>query len=454
MIVRLNGATTTKAPSTPEACSDKSDFVRRAASPVTIINNDWAPTLAFAYSLGRQNVPLHFYGPGVGRWSRYCRRHGVCPPVSHADSFLPWLQARLRSGEITRLAPTTDLIAYYLAVLRDDFPVQVRRSITPLREIERCLIKTQFSADCDAAGQPVPSQATPNDVNGAITAARGLGYPVIIKPKSHLVVGTSQRGQLVRNDAELRKAYRRYAITPGQEGVAAQYPELRWPLIQRYLPSAQHCVYSVSGIKDVDRGVLASALTIKREQWPPDIGVSTVQSICYDERILNLGLATVDKMISCGIFELELLTDGAMLLAIDLNPRAFGFMMLDIAVGNDLPWLWWQSTLDAVEPRRKTVSPAALDCRFIVPYYLGRGIRGIFNSRGSPGQAKPTSAKVPWISMLGHRSDPLPMLLAHLRLLRLLPHRGGLLRPYVASAWRAQRLGKLCAGEYASKKRT
>jgi hypothetical protein len=45
-----------------------------------------------------------------------------------------------------------------------------------------------------------------------------------------------------------------------------------------------------------------------------------------------------------------------------------------------------------------------------------------------------------WISMLGHRSDPLPMLIANIRLLRLLPHPGGLLRPFFASARRGARM--------------
>jgi D-aspartate ligase len=418
------------------------DPAQRAAFPVAIVNNDWAPTLAFAYSLGRQNVPLHFYGPGVGRWSRYCRRHGVCPPVGQADLFLPWLQARLRSGEITRLAPTTDLIAYYTAVLREDFPAEVRRSIAPLHEIEQCLIKTRFSAACEIAGQDVPSQAAPDDTHGAVMAARSLGYPLIIKPKSHLVVGTSERGQLVHNEAQLRRAYRRYAVAPGQAQVAAEYPELRWPLLQRYLPSAQHCVYSVSGIKDVDRGILAATLTSKQEQWPPDIGVSTVQTVCNDKRILAAGLATVDKLLPCGIFELELLTDGEKLMAIDLNPRAFGFVMLDIAVGNDLPWLWWQTTLDMAELPKKQTNHAALECRFIVPYYFKRGIHRLFGLRGRPSSPSATSASAPWISMVGHRSDPLPMLLANLRLLRLLPHRGGLVRPYIAAAWRSRGIAR------------
>lgn len=46
-----------------------------------------------------------------------------------------------------------------------------------------------------------------------------------------------------------------------------------------------------------------------------------------DGRILSVGLNAVDQLLSRGIFEVELLVDGDRLLAIDLNPRAFGFIM-------------------------------------------------------------------------------------------------------------------------------
>ncbi len=415
------------------------DPAQRSAHPVAIINNDWAPTLAFAVSLGRRQVPLHFYGAGAGRWSRYCRRRGVCPPVEESDQFLPWLRARIRSGEITRLAPTTDLIVYYLAVLRDEFSTDVRRSIATLVEIERSLIKTRFADACGAIGQNVPAAAAPDNLEGAVIAARNLGYPLIVKPKSHLVVGAANRGRLVRSETELLRAYRRYDVAPGQAEIAANYPELRWPLMQSYLPSAQGCVYSISGIKDADRGILTSILTSKNEQWPPDVGVSTVQVVCDDENIQRAGLKTVDRLVSTGIFELELLTDGEKLLAIDLNPRAFGFLMLDIAAGNDLPWLWWRTTLGAVTPEPKPRHVPKLESRFIIPYYFARGIRRVFGPRHASSETQEGIADAPWISMLGHRSDPLPLLIANLRLLRLLPHRGGLVRPFLAQAWQSGR---------------
>ena len=411
-----------------------------AAQSVAVINNDWAPTLAFAVSLGRRGVPLHFYGSGAGRWSRYCKRRGACPPVSEASRFLPWLRSRVKAGEITRLAPTTDLIAYYLAVLRDEFPAEVRRAITPLPEIEQCLIKTRFATACEKAGQLVPAQAAPDNLEAAITSARALGYPLIIKPKSHLVVGTSQRGQLVHDEADLRRAYRQYPVAPGQEPLAADYPELRWPLLQHYVPSARRCVYSISGIKDAETGMVSSLLTVKQSQWPPDIGVSTVQKVCNDQPILDAGLKTVDRLISRGIFELEVVLDGDSLVAIDLNPRAFGFIFLDMAVGNDLPWLWWQTTLGATKPLPMPTERFAMECRFVVPYYFDRTIQKLFGPSLPNSDPDAGRASKSWISMLGHLDDPLPMLLANLRLLRLLPHPGGLLRPFLAAARKARRV--------------
>jgi D-aspartate ligase len=391
---------------------------RPAAPPVAVFDNYWATTLAFARSLGRQGVPLHFYGSGAGHWSRYSTRHYRCPPVENAEEFLPWLRDRIRSGEITRIAPTTDLIAYYTSRLREEFSPEVTRTIAPLAEIESCLIKTRFSRECSIAGQPTLATEAPDGLEAAVAVASALGFPVILKPKSHLVVGSAERGRLVRNADDLRRCYRRYSVLPGQESLAEEYPELRWPLVQRYVPSASERVYSVSGVKDVDGGVLAASLSYKREQWPPDVGVSTVQIAYDDERLLDAGLQVVDRLLSRGIFEIELLTEGDRLYAIDLNPRAFGFIALDIARGCDLPWLWYRTTIERVQPLPKQTARVAMEARDPLHFLrglLGRGRRTLVGSaQQQPDSSKPRVS----ISMLGHASDPLPMLICHLHLLR------------------------------------
>jgi hypothetical protein len=325
----------------------------------------------------------------------------------------------VQSGEITRVAPTTDLIAYYTSVLRDEFPPDVQRAIAPLEEVERALIKSRFSDACEAIGQAVPLTRNPMSPEAALEAAWELGYPLILKPKSHLGVGASERGHLIQDETELRLRFTAYNPAPGQQSLTERYPELRWPLLQRYIPSARRLVYSISGIKDADRGIVAATLSYKREQWPPDMGTSTVQISSTDEQILASGLQTVDRLVTRGIFELELLTDPMGLLAIDLNPRAFGFINLDIALGNDLPWLWLQSTLGPVSPQPHTAQDETLEARHAILHFLRRLSLG----RAGTGQRPCVERRDPrrqraWISILGYRSDPLPMLLGHALLLR------------------------------------
>jgi D-aspartate ligase len=402
------------------------------SSPVAMIDNFGSPTLAFAVSLGRRGVPLHFYGRGAGRWSRYSSRRVACPPVEDADRFVPWLRRRIRSGEIQRVAPTTDLIAFYVSMLREDFPPDVRRTIAPLVELERSLIKTRFGAACVRCGQQVPSTDAPDNFESGVAAAKRLGFPLMLKPKSHLVVG-DERGRLVKDMNELRSAYRPYEIAPGQESLAERYPELQWPLLQKYVPSARARVFSVSGYKDLHGGILAASLSCKRRQWPPDTGISTAQLSWNDTRILSQGLRTVDQLVSCGIFELELLESGTELLAIDLNPRAFGFIGLDIALGNDLPWLWFQSTLRPLDVKVYSDPRQLLESRLPIPYAISRCINALLGTRAADDfeSAHGGGHRNRVVPMLGDWDDPLPLLVSNLRLLR---HPGSLVRPYLRSA--------------------
>jgi D-aspartate ligase len=398
--------------------------------PVALFDNYWAPTLAFVHSLGRRGVPVHVYGTGASRWSRYCARRHSCPPVEDAERFPPWLQERVRSGEIGRVAPTTDLIAYYVSCLREEFSPEVRRTIPPLEETERALIKSRFSNACTKIGQAVPLTHTPNDIESALVAAGELGYPLFLKPKSHLVVGAAERGGLIHDGDELRESFTAYDPAPGQSVLAERYPELRWPLLQRYIPSARQQVYSITGLKDADHGIVTALLSYKREQWPPDTGTSTLQISGRDQEILATGLRAVDQLVSCGIFELELLVDGAGLLAIDLNPRAFGFINLDIALGQDLPWLWLQSTIEPVTPQAERPQGVALEARHVVLDFLRRLSSRRSRVPASPGaERRDPHRPRAWVPILGYSSDPVPMLLSNALLLR---HPRSLLRTYLS----------------------
>ncbi|MGH8142114.1 MAG: hypothetical protein ACREU2_06310 [Steroidobacteraceae bacterium] len=388
---------------------------------MAVFDNYWATTLAFAISLGRRGAPLHFYGSGAGRWSRYCARRERCPAVMDAARFIPWLRDQVRSGVISRVAPTTDLLAYYTSRLRDEFPPEVQRTILPLAELEACLIKTRFSAACGYAGLSTPQSVAPDDRGLAIEAAEAVGYPLILKPKSHLVVGMGERGRVIHDAGDLKTHYQPYPIAAGQEELAEAYPELRWPMLQRYVASAHRRVYSVTGFKDPETGIVAASLSFKREQWPADVGTSTAQVSCHDESILRTGLRVVDRLVSRGIFELELLAEGEAFFPIDLNPRAFGFIALDMRLGHDLPWLWLCSTMGAVEPvAAESRTPKTVEARHKLLYAIrtvlgwSRAVVGKPNAhRGRSSRSSGTA-----VSMVGNLSDPLPMLVGNLQLLK------------------------------------
>lgn len=408
-----------------------------AALPhVAIINNSWAPTLTFAASLGRRGVPLHFYGPGAGRLSRYRRGRHECPPVDDMQQFVPWLREEIRAGRIDRIAPTTDLVAYYTALLRDEFSPEVRHSIPPLAEIENSLFKTQFADRCIAIGQATPAIMTPDDPNMVATLAPKLQYPLILKPKSHLVVGWNERGHLIRNAAELKRYFAPYAVQRGHEPLAERFPLLRWPLLQQYLPAARDRVYSVTGIKDAEHGIVVASLSYKGEQIPLDVGTSTTQISHRDDAILGAGVTAVNRLISRGLFELELVHQGDQLFAIDLNPRAFGFIALDVALGRDLPWLWLQSTLGPIEP--VPVDDALvgkLEARHRFNHFM-RALVTWPRRRSGPGRPSTPDQARRVISMVGHRDDPLAMLLGNLTLLR---HPRSLLRNQLQAAREGRR---------------
>jgi len=161
------------------------------------------------------------------------------------------------------------------------------------------------------------------------------------------------------------------------------------------------------------------------------VGVSLVQIAHEDARILESGLQIVDRLLSRGIFEVELLADGDALYAIDLNPRGFGFLELDMARGADLPWLWFRSTL---EPLQRESGPRA-SVQVEARHWLMRLLRAIARPRlftpasteQPPDRIRPRTS----ISMLGHWSDPLPMVVSCLKLLR---HPRSLLRAQWASS--------------------
>jgi hypothetical protein len=360
---------------------------------VGIFDADSPTALAFTRSLGRAGVPLRVYSPRrlpVARFSRYCTDFARCPPED-GESFAPWLAEELRSGRIDLVAPTSDVIAFHTATDR----------------VLDCLFKDRFDAACARNGFRTPWAAYPASVEEARERAPTFRYPAVIKPRSHVGVGL-ERGEVVRDAEELRRTFHPY--------------RLAMPMVQEYIPGALHNLYSVSGILGRRGEPIAVSASRKDGQWPPTLGIGIEFHACDDRGLIALGTALAQKVLGSGIFEVEFIRDarGGDWLAIDLNPRAHGFIRFDIERGHDLPLLWYRmATGETVEPQ----APPRGDLvwRHAIPWHVRRWVRRL---RGLPVLPAPPRS----VDVIHDPADPLPTAPFFAVMLR---HPGGLVRPFV-----------------------
>ena len=393
---------------------------------VAIFDADAPTGLAFARSLGRAGVPFRVYSPRrwpVARFSKYCVEFGRCPDPEDAARFQPWLARQLRGGAIDLVAPTSDLIAFHLAELHDVFAPELRARLPSPAEVLACLFKDRFDAACARFGFRTPWAAYPRSIEDARESAATFRYPAILKPKSHVGVGLS-RGEVVRDAEELRRSYRAYPVPPGQAGIRARYPALSLPMVQEYVPVALDNLYSVSGVLGGGAEVIALAGSRKVAQWPPTLGIGIEFRCAGDSELLSRGSGLAGAVLGRGIFEVELIHDQRVgdWVAIDLNPRAHGFISLDIARNNDLPLLWYRLvTGQSVEP----AAPArdGLAWTHSVPHAVWRWVNRF------KGVAEHT-VRGPHVDVVNDPRDPLPTAPFLAVMLR---HPGGLVRPFLQS---------------------
>jgi D-aspartate ligase len=395
------------------------------AARVAIFDADAPPGLAFVRSLGRAGVPRRVYSHRrwpVSRYSRWCEEYARCPDPARGEEFRPWLREEVRSGRVDLVAPTSDVIAYQVATLRDVFAPELRARFEPAEGVLASLFKDRFDAACRRLGFATPWAAFPRSVEEARDLAETFLYPAILKPKSHVGVGIA-RGEVVRDADDLRDRYREYPL-PAAEG--ARYTELALPMVQEYVPGALDNLFSVSGVLGARGEVVAAIASRKIAQWPPTLGIGIEFRALEDPALVSRGASLASAVLGRGIFEVEFIRDprDGQWVAIDLNPRAHGFIRLDIERGADLPLLWYRiATGEAVPPVEGLRHD--LVWKHGVPHTVQRTVRRM---RGVASVALP-SAKV--VDIIHDRRDPLPTLPFVATMLR---HPGGLIRPFLQSA--------------------
>jgi D-aspartate ligase len=326
---------------------------------VTVFDVDLPPGVAFVRSLGRAGVPVVACSPtrvAAGRYSTRTTSTRACPSVHHSDRFISWLVEELGSGSIDLIAPTSDVVSFCVAEALELLDGDCTRAGQPPADsVRTCLFKGRFLEAMRKFDFPTPPSQIPSTLTEAHEVAAEIGYPVSLKPRSHVGVG-SHRGIVVRAPEELERVYGPYEIGDAHAAALRHVPELRLPMVQRYYDLGTVDVISVSGCLDANGSVLALGHSRKVSQAPRRFGVGTMFEPAGLQPFTDAAVDAVRGVLGSGLFELEVLVDKQTgeYWAIDLNPRGFGQMSLDIALGNDLPRVWYESVTGV----RLPVAPA------------------------------------------------------------------------------------------------
>ncbi len=401
---------------------------------VAVFDADLPTGLAMIRSLGRAGVAVtafHEDPKAMGRHSRYVTAFRPCPKLSDTDAFVSWLAEELRTGRIDLIAPTSDSVMFHTAMALARFDGSIDVGHPKPDAILDCLLKQRFATALDRVGFSTPATSAPTSVEDAVAFGNKVGYPLVSKPRTHVGAGL-HRGEIYHSEDELRAGFGPYDIGIGHSTALTHDPELAWPLLQELIDVPELEVVSVSGCLDADGEVVALHHSKKMRLWPPKLGIGTLFVSEERRAFTDHAVEAVKAVLGSGIFEFEVLVDPVTdeYWGIDLNPRAFGQLTLDIARGNDLPALWYESVTGcSVVRQRPPVSPP-LRWQMAVPLLtdltvsIATGPERVSNLRELKLALGRSS-----VGAVADWRDPLPGMMFNRSFLR---HPGGLVRPYLS----------------------
>ncbi|HTX45156.1 MAG TPA: hypothetical protein VMD48_02710 [Solirubrobacteraceae bacterium] len=266
--------------------------------------------------------------PAAAHWSRsVTERLVVADPLEDEAAFVAAIRHTLSTTDCAVLIPGSDASLLALSAARDTLPASVAHGLPCHEVVERCLNKVSLAsaASHHELGSPPTSVCT--GTAEALTAAREVGLPVLVKPTSSIVehAGHRQRFASVRADDEPSVMAAVNLLGPSV-------------LIQRV---ERGPVISFAGVLAGGR-LLGEALSRYHRTWHPEAGsVSFSQTIAVPDDLRSGIVDLLNDLGWEGLFELELIerTRGGWA-AIDLNPRPYGSLALAIGAGVNLPAIW------------------------------------------------------------------------------------------------------------------
>ena len=307
---------------------------------------EYPGTLAAVRCLGEHGLEVTVAGSDVlapARWSKHTARFLRCPEPRDTPRFLQWL---LDLGEREPgyfLYPTSDDLAWMFASNAAALSKRFVLYQPGVETLIRLLDKKKLYAACAEASVGTMQTWFPESEAEVERLAPELTFPLMIKPRTQVMLATMNKGVVVERREDLVPKYR--AFLAGERYLSpslADFGDLSHPMLQAFHVRAAEGIYSVGGFID-ERGDLLGVRAAKKVlQRPRRIGVGLCFEAAEIEPKVTEAITRLCRAVGYfGVFEVELIVEGDQHFLIDFNPRLYGQIGFDIARGLPLPLFAW-----------------------------------------------------------------------------------------------------------------
>ena len=339
-------------------------FNTRGTTPFLLTMPTYGGTLAAARCLGEAGIPVTMAGDEVlapARWSRYVTKWVTCPPVLDVEAFFDWLVAFGRSHPGHVLYPTCDDVAWLFADRAHVLSQYYELYQPPSDTILKLLDKKSLHALAKRAELSTLPTAFPRDQAEAVQMAPEVGFPLLLKPRTQILLPTRSKGVFVDTAADLPREFTDYLPkNPFYRPLVARVPGIDVPMLQAFRPDAAENIYSISGFIGPKVEQVCVRAAVKVLQRPRRLGVG----LCFEEAPVDEG-ALVGLVRICreagyfGVFEAEFVRTHGEHCLIDFNPRFYGQMGFEIARQLPLARLVWLGALGKSDELAAELAEAA-----------------------------------------------------------------------------------------------
>ena len=296
---------------------------------VLVLGKDDRSVLAILRSLGRRGhrVELAWHDPdSIVPRSRYCHAtHALPHPDAEPEGWLAPIEALLARERFDLVVPADDPSTLALAARRAELAAHALLALPNELALEIAFDKLRTWELARALALPVPRQLAGVDASGLEAAARELGWPVVLKPRSAWRFGSKKWEHAVK------KAYHAHELRALWRGLRG----LDEVLLQENVPGRGVGVEVLAW-----EGEVLLAFQHERLHEPPRGGGSTYRrSVALDPELRSATEALCARLELSGVAMVEFRRDApsGRWWLIEINARFWGSLPLALRAGADFP---------------------------------------------------------------------------------------------------------------------